>query len=83
MTRFYQTYFNSLSLAGRFYRIGVPQIKELPIPEISEKEENKIIELVDTIIKNANNEQKHEELDNLIYKIYGISEEEIKILEEE
>lgn len=83
MTRFYQIYFNSLSLAGGFYRIGAPQIKELPIAEASEKEEKKIIELVDTIIKNTTDEKKNEELDKLIYKIYGISEEEIKILEEE
>lgn len=83
MTRFYQIYFNSLSLAGGFYRIGAPQIKELPIAGASEKEEKKIIELVDTIIKNTTDEQKNEELDKLIYKIYGISEEEIKILEEE
>ena len=83
MTRFYQIYFNSLSLAGGFYRIGAPQIKELPIAEASEEQENKIIQLVECLINNPTDEKRQEELDKIIYSIYGINEEEIKILEDE
>lgn len=83
MTRFYKIYFNSLSLAGGFYRIGAPQIKELPIAEASEEQENKIIQLVECLINNPTDEKRQEELDKIIYSIYGINEEEIKILEDE
>lgn len=82
MSRFYQIYFNSLSLAGGFYRIGAPQIKELPIPNANKEKEKIIVDLVDDIIDNPTNDIKKQELDNIIYEIYNISEEDIKILEE-
>lgn len=82
MSRFYQIYFNSLSLAGGFYRIGAPQIKELPIPNVDQEKEKTIVNLVNDIIDNPTNDIKRKELDNIIYEIYNINEEEIRILEE-
>ena len=82
MSRFYQIYFNSLSLAGGFYRIGAPQIKELPIPNVDKEKEKTIVNLVNDIIDNPTNDIKRKELDNIIYEIYNINEEEIRILEE-
>ena len=46
MSRFYQIYFNSLSLAGGFYRIGAPQIKELPIPNVDQEKEKTIVNFI-------------------------------------
>ena len=83
MSRFYQIYYNSLSLSGGFYRIGAPQIKDLPIPDVSKECEDKIITLVDKIILNPNDEVSKKELDEYIYSIYKIDINEIKILEEE
>ena len=82
MSRFYQIYFNSLSLAGGFYRIGAPQIKELPIPNVDQEKERTIVNLVNDIIDNPTNDIKRKELDNIIYEIYNINEKEIRILEE-
>lgn len=83
MTRFYQIYFNSLSLAGGFYRIGAPQIKELPIAKASKMQEDRIIKLVDYLLINPTDSRAQEELDKVVYLIYEIGEDEIKILEEE
>ena len=76
-------YYNSLSLAGGFYRIGAPQIKELPIPDIDKELEEKIISLVDDIILNPNDEIKRKELDIYVNTIYGVNENEMKVLGEE
>ena len=83
MSRFYQIYFNSLSLAGGFYRIGAPQIKDLPIPDASLEQENEVVNLVNEILNNPNDESKRIELDKLIFNLYKINVDEIKILEEE
>ena len=83
MTRFYQIYFNSLSLAGGFYRIGAPQIKELPIAKASKMQEDRIIKLVDYLLINPTDSRAQEELDKVVYLIYEIGEDEIKVLEEE
>ena len=82
MSRFYQIYFNSLSLAGGFYRIGAPQIKELPIPNVDKEKEKTIVSLVNDMIDNPTNDIKRKELDDIIYEIYNINEEEVRILEE-
>lgn len=83
MTRFYQIYFNSLSLAGGFYRIGAPQIKELPIAIANEEKQKKLIGLVEQKNENPYNEEIDREIDTLVYSIYELSNEEIEILLEE
>lgn len=82
MTRFYQIYFNSLSLAGGFYRIGAPQIKELPIAKATKLQEEKIIKLVDHLLTAPSDKKIQDDLDKIVYSIYGIEKEEIEILEE-
>lgn len=42
MSFYYTTFYNSMSLAGGFYRIGAPQIKTLPIA--IPNDENKVME---------------------------------------
>lgn len=83
MTRFYQIYFNSLSLAGGFYRIGAPQIKELPIAIADEEKQKKLVGLVEQKNENPYNEEIDREIDLLVYSIYELSNEEIEILLEE
>ena len=83
MTRFYQIYFNSLSLAGGFYRIGAPQIKELPIAETNEVYKEELIELVENKIEMPFDNEIDKKIDKLVYKIYGLNDAEIGILEED
>lgn len=89
MTYYYRVFYNSMSLAGGFYRIGAPQIKELPIA-IPDDEEIiiKVEEYVGRIQEAYENDGDDEieglkqEIDKIVYNIYQLSDEEIKIVEE-
>ena len=88
MTYYYSTFYNSMSLAGGFYRIGAPQVKTLPIA-FPEKEE--MITEIETIVsklqelsKGQNNDEAStllKELDQHVYKIYGLTAEECSAVE--
>ena len=80
MTFFYVTYFGSLSLAGGFFRIGVPQLQELPIKYIKEYE-SELIDLVDAVLLDPNNTDCRKAIDSMVYKIYGLTKDEIEIVE--
>lgn len=82
ISKFYKIYFNSLSLAGGYLRIGAPQIKKIPIAFASKAEEEKVIYFVDRLIANPEDEEANILLDELVYKIYGLTEQEIKIIKE-
>ena len=62
-------------------------INNFPIPDIESKTINKMVNLVDQIliIKNTNPDAKTDKLekqiDDLVYKLYDLTEEEIKIIE--
>ena len=86
MTFYYSTFYNSMSLAGGFYRIGAPQIKELPIvipsDDIIDEVENYVDVLLDKQddIEACNNAMR--KIDNIIYRLYGLTDKEIEIVEE-
>ena len=80
MTFFYAAYFGSLSLAGGFYRIGAPQLQELPIKYVKEHEAT-LIDLVDDVLLDPNNTEALKEIDNLVYQIYGLTKDEIAVVE--
>ena len=89
LTYFYSVFFNSMSLAGGFFRIGAPQIKNLPIAFPADPDKLKIIEdLVASIQEKYRNGDNSElnyimyEIDQMIYKIYGLNEEEIRRVED-
>ncbi len=91
MSFYYSIVYNSMSLAGGFFRIGAPQIKTLPIaiPE-NEKTIRRIEGLVDTIqneLKDGNESDPNIQeimarINTEIYAIYGLNEQEIKCVEE-
>ena len=89
LTFFYRTYFSSLSLAGGFLRIGAPQIKRLPIAIGDDKASSQIIELVTKICiekqtdTTADTNALETEIDRLVYELYSLTEDEIKIVEDE
>ena len=80
MTFFYAAYFGSLSLAGGFYRIGAPQLQELPI-KYAKEYESELVELVDTVLLVPDDTDALNKIDSLVYKIYGLTEEEIAVVE--
>jgi len=69
-------------------------LNKLPIPEISEKNKMSLIDLVDRIltitkesdylanpVKQAKVREYEKQIDQLVYKLYGLTEEEIGIIE--
>lgn len=85
MSFYYKKLFNSMSLAGGFFRIGAPQIKELPIAMPSNTAIDRISMLVDAIQDDMeqsgeNYEDLSLKIDMEIYNAYGLSPEEIEII---
>lgn len=70
-----------------FTEIGARQVELLPIKDININEQKQIITLVNEILRSkenaplANTLELENELDNLIYQLYNLTEDEIKLVE--
>jgi adenine-specific DNA-methyltransferase len=77
----------STQMRGGWYSFESRFIKDIPIPKPTDKSEN-IQSLVNEIIslkqndKNGNISNLKSEIDQLVYQLYGLTEEEIRIVEE-
>lgn len=77
--------FKDKHLAGGYLAINKSTIEALPLVEVDNKTQNQIVALVDKIISqkqqgkdSIENERK---IDQLVYKLYDLTEEEIKLVE--
>ncbi|EAJ5709521.1 class I SAM-dependent DNA methyltransferase [Campylobacter lari] len=77
-------------LGASGYEMSKIFVEKLPIPKINSKNEklaNELISLVDEILnlkeqdKNANIKTQEDKINSIVYKIYNLTEEEIKIIE--
>ena len=79
--------YNSIKMAGGYLNIGKREIENIPIPIASPVVQHSIESLVDGILeKICENTQMdssnlENEIDSLVYSLYGLSEDEIKIVE--
>ena len=79
--------YNSIKMAGGYLNIGTREIENIPIPIASPVVQHSIESLVDGILeKICENTQMdssnlENEIDGLVYSLYGLSEDEIKIVE--
>ena len=86
LATFYHFNHSPKASKGAFPKILVQDIKDFPLPQLSGDIENIIIEKVSTIEVNikrgrkSNNEESY--IDRIVYQLYGLTEEEIKIIEE-
>ena len=75
------------NLRGGDYHIYPEHIRNIPIPTATPEQQQPIIDLVDKILaaKKADNtadtSAMEAEIDRLVYSLYGLTEEEIKIVE--
>jgi adenine-specific DNA-methyltransferase len=81
-------YRKTFSLDADFtVNVTIGYLKNLPIMKVSKKEQKPFIDLVDKILekKEAGEDTSKEEaeIDRMVYELYGLSEEEIKIVEGE
>ncbi|HFP7621845.1 TPA: class I SAM-dependent DNA methyltransferase [Campylobacter jejuni] len=80
---------NAATLGDGIYGAKI-YIEKLPIPKINSKNEkiaDELINLVDEILKakeqdkNANTQELENKINSIVYKLYNLTEEEIKIIE--
>lgn len=70
-----------------FPKIRIAQAKQLPIKKVSKEEQHPIIELIDKIIEQktlfseSDTTAEEREIDRLVYDLYGLSDDEIAIVE--
>lgn len=84
----YKHVYNSLKMQGEALPFGSNEIGTIPIPQASPEQQAPIIALVDKILaaKKANPQadtsDKEKQIDQLVYALYGLTEEEIRIVEQ-
>lgn len=95
----YSKKFETVHMASGYLRFDIPYLKEIPIPSISSQSHHTIKQietLVDKILsrtqsedylenpqKQAKVKQYQRQIDQLVYKLYELTDEEIKIVERE
>ncbi len=85
----FKTFYAGGGLGESGYRYKKAFIERLPIPQITEKNQelaDKITDGAKQILalkeKDANTQQLEKEIDALVYQLYNLTDEEIKIIEE-
>ncbi len=87
----FKTFYAGGGLGESGYRYKKAFIERLPIPQITKSNKptaDKIIALVDKILKSkekdpkANTQKLEKEIDALVYQLYHLTDEEIKIIED-
>ncbi|GAA9946743.1 hypothetical protein VN0905_02220 [Helicobacter pylori] len=91
MTYFYKKKFFPTHMQGGAFGFDTLSVETLPIPQITKSNKptaDKIIALVDKILAlkekdpKANTQKLEKEIDALVYQLYNLTDEEIKIIEE-
>lgn len=91
MTYFYKKKFFPTHMQGGAFGFDTLSVETLPIPQITKSNQptaDKIIALVDKILvlkekdPKANTQRLEKEIDALVYQLYNLTDEEIKIIEE-
>jgi hypothetical protein len=72
-------------LSERQFRMLAMYVNEFPIPPLSEAEQQPFVKLVEQILakkeKGEDTTELENQIDQLVYQLYGLTEEEIKIVE--
>jgi adenine-specific DNA-methyltransferase len=82
-------YLNSSSIATKddFRQTTLTELRKLPIPNVDDIKQKRISEIVSKILEvkkiktDADTSDLENQIDQLVYELYGLTEEEIKIIE--
>ncbi len=83
----YEVLFDGLRMSGGYLPYSAPYLSCMYIPKFNNKTAKRIIDLVDKILaaKNENPQadtsEWEKEIDRLVYELYGLTEEEVKVVE--
>jgi hypothetical protein len=73
--------------SGGYIEVKPQYFEQIPIPDIDARTQSKLIELADNAIQERVSNQKADlsevdfQIDQLVYQLYGLTEDEIKIIE--
>ncbi|MGN8402058.1 class I SAM-dependent DNA methyltransferase [Helicobacter pylori] len=90
ITFYFKNFCGGCILGKSGYQYNKHALEKIPIPKITEKNQelaDKIIVLVDKILQSkekdpkANTQELEKEIDALVYQLYNLTDEEIKIIE--
>lgn len=83
----YEVFFDGLRMAGGYLPYSAPYLSCMYYPIFEERYESELISLVDCILSakkanpQADTSEWEKEIDKLVYELYGLTEEEIRIVE--
>ncbi len=83
----FEHYYGTTKVSGGYFDLNGTQIKSIPVPNATAKQQNKISSLVETILKKkkldiaADTSALEREIDMLVYGLYGLTEEEVEVVE--
>lgn len=82
---YYISTFGDKSNQALFPRVSMKMLKQLPIPKIDNSQQMELDSLVEEVIKmkkiGNNTDALEYEIDKLVYDLYGLTEEEIAVIE--
>ncbi len=84
----YDLFFGALRMAGGYYQFQAPQLRVIPVKKPNTQQQSELAKLVDKILAakradpSADTSAWEREIDQLVYRLYGLTPEEIKIVEE-
>lgn len=87
LATFYHFNHSPKATKGAFPKILVQDIKDFPLPAVTESQKQTILELVDKILSakkdnpQANTGAWETELDRLVYELYGLSYDEVLVVD--
>lgn len=90
VTYYYKNFSQGCKLGMKGYQYNKHALENLPIPKINLKNEklaNELVSLVDEILnlkeqdKKSNTKTQEDKINSIVYKLYNLNEEEIKIIE--
>ena len=85
----FEYYYKTTKVAGNYFDLNGNQIGSIPIPLAKPSQQKEIISLVDTVLsKKKTNPQtdtsaEEKKIDKLVYELYRLEPEEIRIVEEQ
>ena len=89
LATFYHFNHSPKATKGAFPKILVQDIKDFPLPKIKDDDKNKIETLVSRILNtkredsNTDTSIEEQEIDGLVYHLYGLTYDEVKIVDPE
>jgi adenine-specific DNA-methyltransferase len=85
---FYDQFFGALRMSGGYYQFQAPQLRVVPVRKPDDATEKAVERLVDRILAAKQRDAEvdtsalEREIDQLVYALYGLTPEEIEIVEE-